>query len=272
MGRRSDAVSDRVELVGELVGRDRRSSEPAVVAGARSRTYSYFDTCNTAAKAGNVLRHVGVRPGDTVWIEPRPDPEVVFTFLGAAQLGAATRFVGPHDAVEGYLGADEPRAVVVHAAAEAAADPAPGTSLVVYGDEPAGADVTHWETEVWSENPAAPPAPVEPEDTVLTHERTAFSHRWTLGTAEAVRAEYSIDADTTTVLRASIADPRAVAAAVIAPLVVGGTIALPDGDAPLDASSVEGDESASTESQSSFVAVGDAGPEERRIPLASVPP
>ncbi|MFB6176592.1 MAG: hypothetical protein ABEI99_05525 [Halobaculum sp.] len=73
------AVADAV--VGDLVGRDRRTASPALHAAGRDRTYSYFDLCNTAAKAGNVLRHVGVRPGDTVTVDPRSAPETVFTVL-----------------------------------------------------------------------------------------------------------------------------------------------------------------------------------------------
>ena len=219
--------------VGELVARERRNDTLAVYAAAQDRTYSYFDLCNTAAKAGNVLRHVGVRPGDTVWIEPRPDPEPVITALGAAQLGAVVRFVGPHDGKAGWLADEQPTAVVVHAAAESVASVDPGTSLVVYGDKPDGAGVTHWETEVWSENPAAPPAPIGPTDPVLAVGRDQYSHRTLLATAEAACERASITADTTVALRASLTDPRVLAAGVFAPLSVGGTVALPDG--PLDA-------------------------------------
>ncbi len=221
------------DVIGELVGRDRRSDRLALYDATADRTYSYFDLCNTAAKAGNVLRHVGVRPGDPVWIEPRPDPEPVVTCLGAVQLGAVVRFVGPHDGNAGWLADEQPEAVVVHAAAESAASPDPGTSLVVYGGEPAGTAVTHWETEVWSENPAAPPAPVGTDNAALAAGSDSHTHRALLAAAETARERGPITDRTAVVVRASLAEPRAVAAGVLAPLAAGGAVTLPDGDRPV---------------------------------------
>ncbi len=222
------------EVVGELVARERRSDALAVYAAAQDRSYSYFDLCNTAAKTGNVLRHVGVRPGDTVWIDPRLEPEPVVTFLGATQLGAVVRFVGPHDGKAGWLADEQPTAVVVHAGGESVASVEPGTSLVVYNDQPDGANVTHWETEVWSENPAAPPVPIVPTDPAVVVERDRYSHRALLETAQTACERASITADTAVELRASLTDPRALAAGVLAPLLAGGTVVLPDGSLETD--------------------------------------
>lgn len=270
-------------VIGDLVARDRRGTESALYAASRDRTYSYFDLCNTAAKAGNVLRHVGVRPGDAVWIEPRPDPEAVLTFLGAVQLGAVVRFAGPHDVADGYLGrvgrahsTDEgdgasagetgatageteatvgPAAVVVHAAAESATRVPPGTSLVVYGDQPEGAEATHWESEVWSENPAAPPAPTDADDPAIRTADGSYTHRALLDAARRVTERGGIDEETSVVLRASTADPRAVAG-LLAPLAARGEIVLPAGDRAVE--------------RSDLVAVGDDGLEDRRVPLDEI--
>jgi hypothetical protein len=226
-------------VVGDLVARERRSGSPALHAAARERTYSYFDLCNTAAKAGNVLRHVGVRPGDTVAIEPRRDPEVVFTVLGAAQLGATVAL----DPAVGDRG--DARALVIHTERESemAADgnetpTPPGTSLVVFGGEPTTSGATHWESEVWSENPAAPPAPTTRADPLFRVSEDAtftdgslLSHAAVLDAAEAVIERASLDRDTTVVVRDGFADPRALVVGVLAPLIVGGRVLLPsDGE------------------------------------------
>jgi hypothetical protein len=231
-------------VIGDLVARERRSGAPALVAVARDRTYSYFDLCNTAAKAGNVLRHVGVRPGDTVAVEPRHDPEVTLTTLGGALIGATVTYeTGVGDAGESRAAvgdAGESRAAVVHAETESAVDPSPGTSLVVFGDSPSTTGATHWESEVWSENPAVPPAPTEPDDPAIQlgagnpssghDDRGSVSHRRLLRAATRVRDRLELDTETAVVLGSDPTDPRSYAAGVLAPLAAGGTVVLPRDD------------------------------------------
>ncbi|MEZ3143019.1 AMP-binding protein [Halobaculum sp. MBLA0143] len=220
-------------VVGDLVGRGRRSPAPAVHAAARDRTYSYFDLCNTAAKAGNVLRHVGVRPGDTVAVEPRRAPEVAFTALGAWLIGATVApTVAPGEA-------GDARALVVAAAAESAVTAPPGTSLVVFGDAPTTDGATHWEAEVWSENPAAPPAPTTADDTAVslvdaadTPDATPVSHDRLLGLAGAAVDAAEIDARTAVVAAGDPASPRAIATGLLAPLAAAGTTVSVDGPTP----------------------------------------
>ncbi len=204
-------------VVGDLVARDRRSSDPALHAVARDRTYSYFDLCNTAAKAGNVLRHVGVRPGDTVAVEPRRDPETALTALGAWLIGAR---VTPRVAAVADDTDLSPRALVVHGDAESAVTAPPGTSLVVFGGEPTTDGATHWETEVWSENPAAPPAPTGPDDPALGDETT---HRQLLDRATATREGTALDARTAVIAAGDPGSWRTTAAGLLAPLAAGGT-------------------------------------------------
>jgi len=213
-------------VVGDLLARDRRSPDPALHAVGRDRTYSYFDLCNTAAKAGNVLRHVGVRPGDTVAVEPRRDPETALTALGAWLIGAR---VTPRVAATVAETDLSPRTLVVHADAERAVTAPPGTSLVVFGGEPTTGGATHWETEVWSENPAAPPAPTGADDPARGDGTT---HRRLLDLATATRETGELDARTAVVAAGDPASARARAAGLLAPLAVGGTSVCLDGTAP----------------------------------------
>ena len=146
----------------------------------------------------------------------------------------------------------EAAAVVVPAAEESSVSPPPGTKLLVYGDAPRSTAATHWEETVWSENPAFPPTPLDSDDPLLAAGNSTHSHGAVLDAARAVVDKKGLTADDGVALRASLSDPRTVAAGVVAPLLVGGHVVLP-GDARTDAS----------------VAVGD-GPEES-IPLGSVP-
>ncbi|GAA0219503.1 AMP-binding protein [Halobaculum roseum] len=238
-------MTQEFSLVGDLVDRERRSERPALHAAALDRTYSYFDLCNTAAKAGNVLSHVGVREGDRLVVDADPHPQAVFTFLGAALLGAVTEFASDIDPE------CDARAVVVPVEREGEFDLPGGSKLVAFGGDPDRPGTTHWEGEVWSENPAFPPTFHDPADPVLrgrvgdaagdaageraTDDDRAYSHADLLAAAgEAVDA-LDLDADSRVAVRAPLSDPRAVAAGVLAPLVAGGAIALPNGDAPFDA-------------------------------------
>ncbi|QZP38329.1 AMP-binding protein [Halobaculum magnesiiphilum] len=250
-------MTEEFSLVGDLVDRERRSERPALYAAALDRTYSYFDLCNTAAKAGNVLSHVGVREGDRLVVDADHHPQAVFTFLGAALLGAVTEFASDIDPE------CDARAVVVPVEREGEFDLPGGSKLVAFGGDPDRPGTTHWEAEVWSENPAFPPTFHDPADPVLrgrvgdavgdaagdtagdaggdgtgdggSDDARAYSHADLLAAAgEAVDA-LDLDADSRVAVRAPLSDPRAVAAGVLAPLVAGGAIALPNGDAPFDA-------------------------------------
>jgi hypothetical protein len=218
-------------VVGDLLDRDRRSPDAALYDGVRDRTRSYRDVLTTAYKAGNVLRYLGVDGGDAVAIAPDPRPQPLFTFLGATLLGAATRFAATPEATEAAA------AVVVPVAEEASVSPAPGTKLAVYGGNPAGAETVHWEETVWSENPAFPPTPVGPADAVLASAdgTTTFSHRAVLDAARHVVDEYGLGAGDGVAVRASLGDPRTVTAGVVAPLLAGGYVVLPDDGSEPDA-------------------------------------
>lgn len=241
-------MTEEFSLVGDLVDRDRRSERPALHAAELDRTYSYFDLCNTAAKAGNVLSHVGVRAGDRLVVDAEPRPQTVFTFLGAALLGAVTEFESDIDPE------CDARGVVVPVEREREFDLPGGSKLVAFGGGPDRPDTTHWEQEVWSENPAFPPTFHDPADPVLRDADAdrAHSHENLLAAARDAADALALDADSRVAMRAPLRDPRAVAAGVVAPLVAGGTIALPVGDAPLEATAAVSTEGATV-------------PEERRL-------
>ena len=224
------------DVVGDLVARERRSDRPALRALPSGREQSYRDFCTTAYKAGNFLRYLGVGPGDRIAVAADPRPEPVVTFLGAALLGAVTRFGDPAtadgDGTEAERG-DGPgrlRAVVAGVEREADLDPPPGRRLAVYGGEPAGAATAHWERDVWSENPAFPPTDVAPGDPILAAgvagDRRDCSHADALAAAAAVADALALSAGDAVALRAPLSDPRAVVGGVLAPLLADGTAVL----------------------------------------------
>ena len=212
--------SDPANL-GDIVPRDRRTAGLALRARASGRTYSYRDFITTSYKAGNVLRHLGVRPGDGVRIASERVPEPVLTFYGAAQLGAVTHF--------GADGQDTPRVTVVPAAREHEFDRPPGHSLTVYNDPPEDPSVTHWETEVWSENPAVHPVAVEGADPLFTAADRTYTHAETLEAATRAVDTAGIDPGTEVALRGPLTEPAVVVAGLVAPVLAGATIVLPDG-------------------------------------------
>ncbi len=220
-----------MDLLGDLVARERRSPAPALSVPGTGRSYTYRDFCTTAYKAGNVLRYLGVDRGDRVAVRPDPLPEPVFALLGAAQLGAAVAFdAGPKRVRDGEF-----RAAVVPHDREAAYDAPPGCNLAVYGGPPADPSTTHWEAELWSENPAFPPMRVAPDDAALAADGRELSHAAVLSAAAGVVGGVGADEGTTVAVRASLEHPGAVAAGVVAPLLAGGEILFPDAEATGDA-------------------------------------
>ncbi|RDI70393.1 acyl-CoA synthetase family protein [Halopelagius longus] len=236
-------------VLGDAVSRDRRAPATALRADAPGRSYSYYDFVTTSYKAGNVLRYLGVREGDRVDVEPDRLPEPVLTFYGAAQLGAVVSFDPDPDA------SDPPRAAVVPVERESEFATEPGSKLAVYGGPPERPTTTHWEKEVWSENPAVHPASVAAEDPLLAADRT-YSHAEVLSAAAAAAEDADLRPGEDVAVRGSLSHPGVVAAGLVAPVLVGATILFPDGDA-------EG------EGPSGDVRVG-GGPERRAIDPDSV--
>lgn len=208
-----------METIADLLDRDRRSAAPALRAPVADRELSYRDLVTTAWKAGNALRHLGVGPTHRVAVAPDPLPEPVVTFLGAAQLGAATTFA------VGTAARDGARAVVVGVEREAAFDLPPGAKLSVYGGEPADATTVHWEEEVWSENPAFPPTDAEGDTTALVAGEASYTHRDCLDAAAGLADRLDLDGDADLRVRALPSAPGAVVA-VLAAVSAGATATL----------------------------------------------
>ncbi|QKG91807.1 hypothetical protein HPS36_02695 [Halorubrum salinarum] len=221
-----------MDLVGDLLARDRRTRETALVT-ADGRERSYHDLITNGYKAANVLRYLGVRAGATVAVDPKPGFHTTLAFLGAAAVGAPVRF----DPAAGIEAGD--RVVLAPVATAAAFDPAPGTNLALFGGSPERPETTHWEQELWSENPGTPPSDVVPDDDAVVGPDRAFSHRDLCSTAAAAVEAGAMEEGTRVVLRRPFSDPPALAAGLVAPLSVGATAVLapPDGDGESDVES-----------------------------------
>lgn len=210
-----------METLVDLVARDRRSDRPALRTPEREMDYRRF--CTTAWKASNYLRHLGVGGDRGLVALDDASPPPVLTFVGAALLETPTRFVTDAADLSAAVDSMNPRAVLIPAAVEPAVDPPAGTTLVVHGGAPDAATTEHWEQGVWSENPAFPPSDIDPETALLRNGDCEVAHRSALAAAETLVDRLGLSTDCRVVLRESVADPRAVVAGILAPLVIGAT-------------------------------------------------
>ena len=236
-----------MNLVSDLVARERRSDALALRTASRAGSYSYEKLCTNAWKAGNLLRHYGVRGDATVAIaaDGSLSPPPITACLGAGLLGARVRF-DPAESVDA-------KALVVPTARVADYEPGPGTTVLAYGDVPEGTGVKHFEAEVWSENPTMPPDQVDPGADFLAGDDRSVSQERALDAADHVAVEHGLDEESLLAPRASLGDPGVVVAAVLAPLVAGGAVLL-------------------DESTTGSLGVGpaEAVPEERRVDPGTV--
>jgi hypothetical protein len=235
----TEAGTILMDVLGDLVSRDRRSGRPAIHVAGSDRSISYRDFCTTAYKAGNVLRYLGVREGATVGVVGPIEPQPLWAFYGAAQLGAVTRFTDDTGVAEDVL-ESEPRVVVLPVSHEESVDPGPATKVAVYGGAPARPTTLHWEKELWSENPAVHPTDVDSADPLLSTGARTVTHGEALDAARAVVERVGLDADTRVVVRGSLSEPRVVVAGLVAPILAGGAVVVPaDGSAAGDVAVVD---------------------------------
>jgi hypothetical protein len=216
-----------MDALGDLVARSRRSEESALVAPRENRTYDYHRFCTTAWKTGNFWRRRGVHADATVVVADDPEPEAVFAFFGAALLGAKTRFGLPDPADAQNLDA---RIAVAPADEIGDYEVPPGTQRVGYGGPPDDPAVAHFERDVWSENPSFPETPIDPETVALVAGEGEFSHADLLSAAREVADDWDLEPGDEVAVRAPLADPGTVVAGIVAPLLAGAAILLPDGD------------------------------------------
>lgn len=191
----------------------------------------YRRFCTTAWKASNYLRHLGVGGGRGVAVLADHSPPPLLTFFGAALLDVPTCFAETVDDLPASIDAVDARAVLVSSEHESEVEPPAGTTLVVHGDDPEAATTENWEAGVWSENPAFVPSSATPESAALVTVDDEVSHGALLRAGRTVVENLGLDAEATVALRASLADPRAVAAGVVAPLLAGAAARLGAGPA-----------------------------------------
>ncbi|WP_459195118.1 acyl-CoA synthetase family protein [Halosimplex sp. J119] len=209
-----------MDVIGDLVARERRTDDLAVRTDSRAGSYSYEKFCTNAWKSGNLLRHYGVRGGASVAIDPGESltvPPLVALF-GSALLGATVRF-DPRAAADA-------KALLVPGGAADSYDPEPGTKTLGYGDVPNDPEVAHFEAEMWSENPTNPPDVVEPNDTALATADERFTHRELLDRSEQIVEDLGLDETDEVAIRAPLSEPGTVVAGILAPIWAGATVLL----------------------------------------------
>jgi hypothetical protein len=211
-------------VLGDLVARDRRSDATALLAPAVEREYDYRRFCTTAWKVSSLFRHFGVRDGSTVEIADDPHPEPILAFLGTALLGGTARFTRD---TETEIDA---RAVVTPVGGAHEYDLSPGSKRIVYGGPSDDPSVAYFERDVWSENPTEPPNLVGSEQAVLQTDESTYSHADLFDVARSVVNTWDLTANAVVAVRASLREMGTIAAGIVAPLLVGGTILLPDSD------------------------------------------
>lgn len=229
-----------MDTIADLVAAGRDREGPALTASGRGAPYGYDEFCTNVWKAGNLLRHYGVRPGAEMAVvvgpkEPAPDEEPgdfgqaadpLLAILGGAMLGASVN-VTPTDPIEG-------RAVVLPAAWVDRYEVEPGCSRLGYGGPPEAADVAHWETELWSENPIEPPDPVAADDPFFRVADAAYTQGELVAAATTLAKEHDLASGDTVVVDAPLTDAGTLVAGVLAPLSAGATIVPGDVDEPAE--------------------------------------
>jgi len=219
-----------MDTLAAVLARCREREGTALDAPERTTPYSYGEFAENAWKAGNLLRHYGVRRGSRVALVVGPkapgsgdtvgrlgaavDP--LLALFGAASLGA-TVDVTPTSPVAA-------RALVAPDAWLDRYEGDPGCSLIAYGGPPDRPEVAHFERERWSENPAEPPDTVEPDDPVLRVDDREYTHATVLEAATTLVEEYGLEPGDVVAVDALLTSAGAVVAGVVAPIVAGAII------------------------------------------------
>ncbi|WP_435077338.1 hypothetical protein [Halococcus sp. AFM35] len=215
-----------------LLVRERRGERIVLHDATTGREYDTHRLLTNAWKTGNFLHHCGVRNGHEVAIVGKT-PEALLSFLGAASLGAIAHF-------ESSTTTDA-RAVVAPTESIEAFDLPPGGTAIAYGDPPEDPHIEHFERDVWSENPTLAPAGIGPTDSVLATADGRCTHAELLAAAERAIERTGMQEGETIAVRASLSRPGTVATGVVAPLLAGATIALPDSRTVADIAVASGD-------------------------------
>jgi hypothetical protein len=193
-------------------------------AGDPGREYDYRRLRTDARKTGNFFAHKGIRHGRSLGVAADPVPEAVLSVLAAGLLGAVVRFAPPREF--------EGRAVVGPSDRVGEYELPAGGQRIGYGDPPADPAVFHFEEEMWSENPTFPPSEATPGDPILATPERTLSHGEVLAAAERTVEKHDLRTGDAVAVRAPLSAPGTVAAGVVAPLLSGSTVLLPDPDDP----------------------------------------
>ena len=219
-----------METLPDLVSRDRRTDDIALVrSDPTAQPYTYHRFCTQSWKASNVLRHLGVRDGTTVGVPGDRAVQPLLAIIGVSLLGGVVRLDPPQSL--------DARAVVAHVDDVESYELPDGGQRAGYGGDPVSPATYHFEQELWSENPTRVPREYDPGSPVLDDGARQYSHSGLLSAADEVVDELGLRGDDRVRIRGRFDDPRTVAAGVLAPLSVGGTIVLDD-DATVDATVV----------------------------------
>ncbi|GAB3674745.1 hypothetical protein [Halopiger thermotolerans] len=215
--------------VADLLAREFREEydDRTTLVDATEREYDYHWLCTSSWKAGNFLRHSGVREGVTVGVVG-DGPLALLAFFGTTLLEGTTHFEPPTDLAD----EDDFRALVapVRDLESETYDLPPGAQRVGYGAKPEAPDVHNFDAGIWSENPAFPPLSIEPDTAVLTDGERTVTHAGALEAARDVIETYGIEPGERVVVRAPLASLEAAIAGVIAPLVAEAVIVLTESE------------------------------------------
>lgn len=214
-----------VTTVDELLGRDRRSDDVALV-DATGREYDRHWLSTSSLQAGNFLRHMGVGDGVTVGVVGTGPLAVVASF-GTTLLGGQTWFEPPTQ-----LADSDVRTVVapIEPLEDDTYDLPPGAQRVAYGEKPTVPGIHHFEAGLWTENPSFPPRSIDPQLSVVTDGEATYSHEAVLSTAQTVIADAGIDEGDVVSVEAALSRPAVFVAGLVAPLLAEAVIALPGAD------------------------------------------
>ncbi|PSP75788.1 hypothetical protein BRC86_02850 [Halobacteriales archaeon QS_3_64_16] len=209
--------------------------------GDPERRYDAARLLADAQRTGNFLRQLGVGPGRTIAIADRPTPESILSLFGTALLGGRVRYV-PFDSSDSEAPAEiDARVLIGPTDRLEEASTSAATKRLGYGRAPGDPETAYFEREVWSENPTFPPSDAEEGAVAIETEERNYTHREVMAAAERIADERSLESGTEIVVRAPLADVRAVVAGVLAPLASGGTIVFPDSETRGDLAVVTGD-------------------------------
>lgn len=231
------ADDGRPTVLRDVLARDRRSDALAHRHDPTGRRYDYRRFLTSSWKVGLFLRNEGVRSGMGVAVAADPAPEAMLSCLGAGLLGATVEF-GPTAPREGT------KALVVPTSRLGEFDAGPSTRRVGYGAKPDDPSVAYWERDVWSENPTMPPDRPAPDDPLLRVGERTYSHRNLVDAAVGLADEYDLTEGDTVAIRGPLSHPGVVAGGLLAPLVAGATLVVPNGETAADLGVGEGPDAA----------------------------